>query len=839
MIASRLRIFYRLILRPIYHEPLRSSLILLAVSLGVAVVLAIELTGDAAAGSFHSSVATLAGTSDFEITSAGGIPDEAVGRLATLSYPITLHPEIEDYAVLPETGRTIPVLGLDLIGERPKNLQLTNQSAPEFWKEDGVWLSSSLAARVGSTIRIQLNDQVYTFPVLGHFSNSQSDDLILMDIATAQAKLSRSRRIDRILIDVPKSPGIEVWEARIRQSLPPGLELRRSSAQSDENRRMLGAFRWNLRILSYVALVVGAFLIYNTISVSVVRRRPEIGILRALGATEREVLIALLAEAVLFGLIGGILGIALGRLLALGTIRPVAATVASLYVTSTPAPVQLSLPTVLLGLGVGIGVSLISAAAPAREASEVSPVEAMARGRREYIAGVHKRRDLWMALLLAIAGTVASFAPAIDGRPLLGYLAALLFIAAATFAIPSLVAAIGASSGALLKRLLGIEALLASRSLASSLRRSSVLIGALATAIAMMTSVGIMVGSFRKTVEVWIDDQLTADLFLRPAGNPGSDRHPTMDPGLADKIAALPQVAGVDRFRGYDISYQGLPATLGSVDTLGNHDLSRIHYLSGRDTATVDQELRQQDTAVVSEPFANKHHVRRGDRIELPLGQTRVSFRVADIYYDYANEKGYIITERSTLLRYLPDPSPSNIAVYLRPGINLDEAKEAVQRVVAGRNILVFSNLTLRTEALKIFDRTFAVTYALEIVAILVAVMGIAGSLLALVIDRRREFGLLRFLGASLGQVKKLILFEAGLIGIMANIAGVALGIVLSLLLVYVINKQSFGWTIQFHWPVAILLAALTGVYIATLLAGFYPARVATKTNPLEVVHEE
>jgi putative ABC transport system permease protein len=195
--------------------------------------------------------------------------------------------------------------------------------------------------------------------------------------------------------------------------------------------------------------------------------------------------------------------------------------------------------------------------------------------------------------------------------------------------------------------------------------------------------------------------------------------------------------------------------------------------------------------------------------------------------------------DSSTLLRYLPDPAPSNLAVYVSPDAQLDSVRGEITQVAAGYRILMFSNRDLRREAVRIFDRTFAITYALEAVAVVVAVMGIAGALLALVIDRRRELGLLRFLGAATGQIRKLILVEAGLLGLLANFAGLVLGFFISLVLIFVINKQSFGWTIRFHWPVAILLSALTLVYAATVLAGLYPASVAVRLNPLEVVHED
>jgi putative ABC transport system permease protein len=581
---SRLRLFHRLVVRPFFREPLRVALIVLAVALGVAVVLAIELAGGAAAGSFRSSIETLTGNADLEVTAIGGVPDEVVGRLATLPYAIRVRPRVDDYAVVAASALTVPLIGLDLVGDHPGDLYSGDRSfviGDGFRKarpEDSVWVSEHLGAKVGDKLRLQINDRTAEYTVRGVIKDSgDSGSVVVMDIATAQRVLQRTGRVDRVLLKVPSTPPVEQWEQRIRPSLPSGVELRREGTQTDDNRRMLSAFRWNLRILSYVALVVGAFLIFNTISVSVVRRRPEIGIVRALGASRADVLVAFLGEAMCFGVAGGLLGIVLGRVMATGAVGLLGATVQNLYVSSRPGAIELTPWTVALGLFIGIGMSLASAASPAREASLVSPIEAMARGEREYAARVHKFRDLWIALMLAVCGALASQAPAIAGKPLFGYAAALLMIVASAFAIPALVSGLTALSSGLLRRMLGIEAMLASRSLASSLRRSSVLVGALSTAIAMTTSVGIMVGSFHQTVQVWMDDQLKADLFLRPAGEPASDRYPTLDPSLADKIAALSGVAGVDRFRGYDISYQGLPATLGSVDTRGSHDLAEIH----------------------------------------------------------------------------------------------------------------------------------------------------------------------------------------------------------------------------------------------------------------------
>src|SRR6267378_6111496 len=277
-------------------------------------------------------------------------------------------------------------------------------------------------------------------------------------------------------------------------------------------------------------------------------------------------------------------------------------------------------------------------------------------------------------------------------------------------------------------------------------------------------------------------------------------------------------------------------------DVVGIPQLREYHnadFLSGRKTNEILAELRDSNDVLVSEPFANKHHLRAGDSMRLSLGDSRVSFRIADVYYDYSNERGSVLMDRNVMLCYLPDLAASNLAIYVAPDARVEDVRAEIENAAAGHRVLMFTNRDLRSEALRIFDRTFAITYALEAIAVLIAVMGVAGALLALVIDRRRELGLLRFLGAASGQIHKLIVIEAGLIGLLANFAGVALGFALSLILIYVINKQSFGWTIRFHWPVAVLLGALTVVYAATVLASWYPARVAVRLNPVEVIHEE
>jgi putative ABC transport system permease protein len=829
-----IELFYRLILRPLRRERLRTALTVLAVALGVAAVLAIELAGQAAAGSFRSSLETLTGSANLEVTAAGGIAPEVFAHLAMLPYALKLHPRIDDYGVIDgKVKRTVPIIGVDVLSG-----SVPHADEPILNLTQSVFLSPVLGYKIGDRVRLLINDTASEFTV-GGLLNDQAGEAVVMDLAPATRLLRRGGRLDRILIEAPPTHTVEQWEGLLRQGLPDGVAIAAQGTETEENRHMLDAFRWNLRALSYVSLAVGAFLIYNTISVSVVRRRVEIGILRAVGTARGAILAGILGEAGCFGLLGGIVGIVLGRLMAEGAVKLVASTVASLYFSSRPAAISLTWETALFGIAMGVGLSLVSSLGPAWEASRVAPVEAMARGRREHYVRIHQWRTAAVAGMLALAAWIASRQNAVHGIPAYGYLCALLSIVATSLAIPALVYSLTSITGRSIGRMFGVEALLATRSLAGSLRRTSVLVGALSTAIAVLTAVGIMVGSFRETVVVWMDDILQADLFLSPAVPMGADRHPTMSAEIPVELANLPEVAAVDQLRTYEIRVEGLPVTLGGMDAgIGGRGRKRS-FLSGAPAEGVFRQLIGKDAVIVSEPFANKHHTRAGDTLKLRLGGTIGSFRVLDVYYDYSSERGVILMDRGTLLRYLPGTEPTNIAVYLKPGVSLEQGRQAVERAVAGRRVAVVENRTLREQAIQVFDRTFAITYALEAVAVFVAVTGVGGALLALVIDRRREFGLLRFLGAADYQIRRIILFEAALLGLLANMAGMTLGFILSLLLIHVINKQSFGWTIQFHWPVLVLLSALSIVYAATILSALYPARIATHLVPIEVIHEE
>ncbi len=739
--------------------------------------------------------------------------------------------------VLTGTGASVTLYGIDTVALAEK---ASGTDAPA---SNSIAVSADLARRLhlqkNSLLSLHLPDGTATFSV-GVVIAVKDAEFLALDIAEAQRVLHRFGKLDRIDVFVSPKQDFAEAEHAIRTLLPSGVMVEKPGARSNENQRMLRAFRWNLRVLSYISLVVGAFLIYNTISISVVRRRPEIGILRAIGTSRLGVFGLFLLEALLFGVIGSLLGILVGRLMAEGLVGLIAATVNSLYTSSRPAAISLTWPSALTAGITGLSMTLLSAWGPATEAMRIAPVEAMGRGSQETRFRLRLRRNLLGALVLMGLSYWTARQEPVDGRPLFGYLSVLFSIGSVAAIAPGVTMGLMQALRSALRSVFGAEGLLAGRSLTASLGRTSVVVTALATAIAMMASVGIMVGSFRETVVVWLDSQLRADIYIRAAGPAGAGVYPPIPQEAVEAVRKIKGIAAIDTFSALEIRYGGQRASLGAGEANVLATYGRMRFLPGEeDGETILRSLPGTNNAIVTQTFANKHHLQPGSTITLPLGNQSATFHVSGIYFDYSSERGFVIVDRATLLKYLPDQPVTSLAIYVAPGENADRVRQQIRNATAQYAIDVAPNQALRQGAVEIFDRTFAVTYALEGVAIVVAMLGAANSLLALVLDRRREFGLLRYLGAAPAQIRRMVLVEAGLLGFLANVLGLALGFALSFVLIYVINEQSFGWTIQFHPPVLLLGSALLLVWCGTIVSGLYPARVASRLNPIDVIHEE
>jgi putative ABC transport system permease protein len=848
-----MKLFYTFIVRPLWSDKLRTLLSVTAVALGIAAVVAIRLANRSAIASFQESVTQITGRANLSIAGLAPFGEELLPRayeaFAGRQSEIELSPVVEGVAVEAESREALDVLAVDLATDRAvrdtavEGLRSVRDMLLLLTDPGSLLVGRGVAARhrlrPGSVVSLIVNDRRRAFRVRGILSETGpgaalAGNIAVMDIAAGQLLFGRMGRLDRIDLVVPAEQ-LDDARRRLVPLLPPGVKLERPQARGEQVEKMLRAFRLNLSALSLVSLIVGAFLIYNTVAVSVVRRRPEVGALRAVGATRGRVIRLFLAEAVLLGLAGSALGIGLGRLLANQALALVAGTVNSLWFPLVPSPVHLDWRLAAVALAIGAGVALLSAVLPVREAAEVEPAQAVRRGAHEHLRQLRRNRDAGAGLVALVAAYGLARLPALDSGPLFGYGAAILLVGGFALLMPLAMTGLSRVASAALGRMNSVAGLLAARSLSASLGRASVLAMALATAIAMMASVAIMFASFRRTVDFWAAQTFRADLFIRSAGASGG-RLPqaTIDPLAIQAIAATPGVAAVDAFRAVEITFRGNPAFVacGDWDVLRRY--GNLMFLDGRRAGEVMRPAP--GLVVISEPFSLGNQVRQGDAILLPTPAGDRPFRVAGVYYDYTSDRGYAVMDRSDWLRYGGGPEATSLAVYLQPGAGAERIRQTLSQRTASRALLVTLNRELKANVMRIFDRTFAITWVLEAIAIAVAVLGIANALLALVLERRRELGILCYLGASGRQLRRLVVFEAALLGLLACAAGLLLGVALSLVLIYVINRQSFGWTIQFSLPVGFLALATLAIYAVTCLSALFPARQAARIDPVETV---
>jgi len=440
------------------------------------------------------------------------------------------------------------------------------------------------------------------------------------------------------------------------------------------------------------------------------------------------------------------------------------------------------------------------------------------------------------AAMLALSVWLARLGP-LNGKPYFGYMSTLAMVTGASLLVPPIMFALSRVSRTVLRQGFGVEGLLAHANLSSSIPRLSISIAALAVSLSMMVAVAVMIGSFRDTVVYWIGQTLHADLFIGPGVRPTVGSEQTLSPKVIDAVRSHPAVEAVDWFRNVDLTYNDNLIMLGAstFDVVSSHG-----SLLFKSPANGNEELKRaigQDAVIVSEPFSNRYGKHDGDTITLSTTKGPRDFRILAVYFDYSNDRGVVIMDRGTFLKYYDDLPPTGIAAYLKKDADAETVRtEILSTMDEGHRAFIFTNRNLRTEVLRVFDSTFAITYALELIAIAVAMLGVAGTLLTLVLERRRELSLLRLTGADRRQVRRMVVIEAALVGAISQAIGLTVGLALSMVLIYVINVQSFGWTIQFHLPVAFLIQATIAVILATAVAGIYPAQRAAQ---LVLTHDE
>jgi putative ABC transport system permease protein len=849
-------LFTALILRPLLRDPFRTAITILGVAVGVAVFLSIRLANQQTMMSFTESVDLVLGKANAIVRVEGMDFDESVfEKLHVLRDEIKAYPVIEGYGVESTSGEVVEIIGTDLLqdsGIRDFSIKTVEKDLKGLLKlimdPAGIILPEKFVPGTrfapGDTIQFLIKGKEKILNINAVLENkgiakALNGNFALMDIAAAQIVFEKIGRLDRIDIQFLKPVDFEIMQEKIAALLPGNMKVERPQRKNRQVEKMLQAFQYNLTALSFVALLVALYLIYNMIALSVVRRRVEIGTLRAIGATPTLIALIFFLEAGVIGAIGSLLGIGLGYFFAQFSLEAVSLTVNNLYAPSYVTEVDFQWSQMGPYFILGVVLSFISALIPAWDAATTPPTSVMRRGSYDLKLFRGSRGLNMTALAVVLLSALCTQLPPIDHFPYFGFLSVFLIILGLSLLSPTVLLWTRDRLHFFFKNRFGGEGLLACMNLSQNVGRNALAVSSLAIAFMMVISMSIMVHSFRETVIVWIDQTLRADLFVRIAGGRDIDYQHTLPSESVERLKSLKGIAAVDQFRALDITYNERPVVLATGDFSVLSKYGNLVIKSGPPAQELDRVMVGHNRALVSEAFSLKHKVSVGDTVELQTPKGPAQMEVAAIYFDYSRERGYIILDRTTFLNYYEETEINSFVIYLNDRTRLESVRKEVLKTLKDHRLIIRSNLELKHQVLEVFDKTFAITYSLEIIAILVAVLGLFNTLVSLILERKREIGILRFIGAFTGQIKRMVLIEAGILGLIGSVMGFVAGVIVSYILIFVINKQSFGWTIQVHFPVLFILMMVTLFWGVSLLSGLYPARLAGKLNPKEAVRVE
>ncbi|MBI3912461.1 MAG: FtsX-like permease family protein [Armatimonadetes bacterium] len=845
-------------LRHLLGEGGRTLLVLTGIALGVGVYVSIRLANHSALTSFAQTVDAVAGKANLQITGdTGGFDERLFPRLKALPGVQAAAPVVQVYAPSPTlNGETLLFLGLDVFHEAPfarygeAHDPVDREAARAFFADPrAVAIPRRLAdrghLRVGSPLSLITSGRRKRLTVRlildsPGLEQALGGNVVLLDIATAQEVFDRVGRLDRIDLLVAPRERARV-AAALGRLLPAHVHVGDSQSRTRQVENMVRAFEISLVALTFIAVFVAMFMVFNAVSLAVLRRRGEIGILRSLGTTRRAVLRLFLAEALVLGLIGSALGLAAGTLLARLTLGAVARTLTDLYLIHIARQLHYDPAIYAQGMVLGVLTSLAAALAPATEASRTPPGQVMRQG--VFLEARAPRLRRWTTTglgMLALAGVVA-WGTQVIREPAGGFFSAFLVLVGFSLLAPPVTAAAQGWLAPAARRLFGIEGLLGARYLHDALARTAVIVASVMVAVGMMIGLAVMVRSFRNTVDTWVTQTIKGDLYIEPVGRRITGSATRLPEEVIAAARSLPGVAAVDTYRALRITYGGRVAYVAALEFNVLARYGRLRFMRGDSSALLSRLYRdREEGVVVTESFAFWHRVRPGDRITLATPDGARSFPVLGVFYDYSTDAGAVLMDRALYARLWHDSRTESLAIYLPPGADVEATRRALLRRLGGRYALnVMANQDLRQRVMRVFDQTFQITYALQAITVLVAVLGVIASLTALILQRGREIGVLRAVGALRRQVRRIVLVEAGLIGLVGSVLGCVCGIILSTLLVFIINKQFFGWSIQMRVEPGVLAQAVLLVTAAAVAAGLVPARLAASRLPAEAMRVE
>lgn len=839
----------------------------MGVALGIAVFVAIQIANHSVLASFQSSLDSVSGKATLQISGGNnGLPDETYVRLRKRADPRikALAPVLSRAFYSPTLKTSLLVLGLDIFAEadfRDFDLQTREDSDARSTPRarDGLnFLTDSKAIVIGDDMakrsRLRIGDTLELFvgarrekfriaAILKGEALQQTfgGDFAVLDLANAQESFGQLGRLSRIDLRVDDADVPEVIKT-LHATIPPDAIVQRPSQRGAEVADMLAAFRLNLTALSCIAIFVGAFLIYNAIASAVVRRRAEVGVLRSVGASQKQLSTMFLIEAAFIGFLGSLAGLLLGIILARFALQAVSTTVSSLYVAVKARELLIPLWLVWTAPLGGTLLAVVAAIPPAFEAAATSPRAA------SLDATLHQSTARW-ALPLAGAGAaflifaVVLSSPGIASRSaLLGFLAAFCTLGGFALATPFLTLLFARLMQKIAGRFLGIESTLASAQLQRALNRSSLVVAALMVALSMTIGLAVMVGSFRNSVADWVKTSITGDLYVATATGFSGDPGPGLPPEVVRYASQLQSVKLFDSIRGADTVINNQPVFIAANDLpaleSGDRVMKFVETANGEEAAR--RAHRDATGILISERFKNLLGYRAGQTLKLQTPRGEKPFFIAGVFYDYTPNDAVIYLPRKLYRKYWNDDAIDGLSLHLKPGYSaLQVKREFEQKFGAQYQLTLLPNAEIRESVFKTFDQTFAVTYVLQLIAVLIAAVGIFDTIWSLLLERTRELAVLRAIGASRKQIARAILIECALIGVCGWLIGMAAGLALAWQLIFVINRQFFGWTIGWVLPGSVPVQALILALGAAVGAGILPAlQIARRSLALSLQRE-
>lgn len=861
-------ILWKSTVRHYVKHPWQILLSIVGITLGVAVVVAIDLTNSSAKKAFELSANAVTGKATHQIIGvSANVPESLYVDLRDQDGLTHLAPVVEGYAQLVgqiKNGHgndSYKIVGIDPFAEKPfRDYFDKTGGTTKFLRLMGERNTALIAKSTAQRLQIKANDELsflisgkeHNIRIIGFVSDEQELDelalssLIFVDIATAQELLGLQGQLSRIDVVIPDNSAGKRTLQDLRVSLPSNVDIVSSRSRNLAMSQMTRAFETNLTALSLLALIVGMFLIYNTMTFAVVLRRQIIGSLRAIGVTRREIFKMIFAESIFIGLISTWFGIGCGILLANSLLDLVARTINDLYFVLNVQALDISFASLLKGIIIGVVATALTGFLPAYEAAKSTPRASLARSTLEL---KYKRAFAWSKWLgggIMLLGALVLILP--HSMLWLSFLGLMCIIVGFVLYVPQLTLILVNLAVPVHHKLLGTIGNISARSVGSSLSRTSVAVASLTVAIATTIGVSVMIDSFRGSVIAWLDNTLKADVFVTTPGIVTSQSKGQLPEIWVERFREMPEVLDVSVVRNVQLQ---APKGITELNVLkiSNAMFSKFDIKKG-DYLAAHRGFFEEDGLLVSEPYAYRHDIDVGELLVLPTDKGLKSFKVAGIYVDYGSDQGIVTINRETYNRYWEDRSITSLGLHTDKSVNIKYFIDKLNAVVADfrakalspvdeQRLVIKSNLAIKQASIRVFDRTFVVTEVLRLLAIFVAFVGIVSALMAIQFERRAEIALFRVLGLTPQEVWLVVSGETGLIGAIAGILAIPLGLILAVVLIFVINRRSFGWSMDLTLDPMLLLQSLLLAITAAMIAGMFPAFKMSRSNPVSSLREE